>query len=88
MAQLKEIQKDLTTKPPPVLPDIDRVLSIAESITMEDLDDQAWRDIIEAMVDRIVIEGAAGDGRKAPATIRVLWKPEYGPLLAMADENE
>ena len=89
MAQLKEIQKDLATKPQPVLPDIDRVFSIAESITMEDLDDQAWRDIIEAMVDRISIEGSATktDGRRSPATIRVLWKREYEPLLGMADEN-
>jgi len=88
MAQLKEIQKDLATKPQPVLPDIDRVFSIAESITMEDLDDQAWREIIEAMVDRISIEGSATktDGRRSPATIRVLWKSEYEPLLALAGE--
>ena len=82
-AQHREIQEQLATKPHLVSPDIDQVFAIAESITLDALDDQAWRDIIEAMVDRIVIDRRLGDtdGRIAPASITVLWKPEFESLL-------
>ena len=84
LAKLQELRAQLPEQPRQVLPDIDQVFSIAESITLDTLDDQAWRDIIEAMLDRVTIEGS-GDGRKNPPEIKVLWKPEYEPLIAMAE---
>jgi hypothetical protein len=37
------------------------------------LDDQAWRELVEGMVSRIVIE---------ERDIRVEWKPEYESMIA------
>ena len=89
-AELREIQGQLAEQPKIVVPDIEPVLAIAESITLGTLDDQAWRQIIEAMVDRIVIEGPSteADGRRSPAAIRVVWKPEYELLLALVANGE
>ena len=82
-AQLQEIQKDLATRPQLASPDIDQLFALADVLEGEPPDDQEWREIIEAMVDRVVIEGAVGEGRKTPATVKVVWKDAYGPLLGM-----
>jgi site-specific DNA recombinase len=72
LAQLEEIRGQLAAKPHLALPDVEQVLAIADTITLDTLDDLAWRDIIEGMVDRIVIEDHE---------IKVIWKPAYEPLL-------
>ena len=73
--------------PAPVAPDLTHLFAVADSITVDSLDDGAWREIIEGVVDRIVIEGASGDGRKAPASVTVQWKAEFQPLLEMVAEG-
>ncbi|HZA21039.1 MAG TPA: recombinase zinc beta ribbon domain-containing protein, partial [Dehalococcoidia bacterium] len=85
-AQLEDVRSQLAARPHLALPVTDQLFAIAESITVDTLDDQVWRDIIEGIVDRIVIDGA-GDGRKSPPTIKVEWKPEYAPLLNMMEER-
>ena len=72
--------------PTPVAPDLTHLFAVADSITVDSLDDEAWREIIEGVVDRIVIEGAGGDGRTFPSNIRVEWKAEFEPLLEMVLE--
>ena len=86
-AHIQELRAQVPEPPRQTLPDIEQLFSIAETIALEDLDDQAWREVIEGMVDRIVIEGTKGDGRKSPATIKVLWKAEFESLLRMAAEG-
>ena len=87
LAKLQEIQASKLSNPAPVAPNLTHLFTIADSITVESLDDEAWREIIEGMVDRIVIEGADGDGRKAPASIRVEWKAEFQHLLDTVTEG-
>ena len=73
--------------------DLDQLFAVADSVTTvegavtvngEPLDNQAWREIVGGLVDRVTIDGS-GDGRKNPPAIKVLWKPEYEPLIAMAE---
>lgn len=89
LVQLADVKATLAAQPNPATVDLDQLFAIAESITLETLDGQAWREIIEAMVDRIVIEGPAAKagGRHSPATIKVAWKPEYEALIAMAGKR-
>ena len=47
------------------MPDIDQLFAIAENLTVTDLDDEAWRVIIEGLVDRIEIK---------ERNIKVVWK--------------
>jgi DNA invertase Pin-like site-specific DNA recombinase len=61
--------------------DIDQLCALADSITLNDLDAEAWRDIVEAMVDKVIITGAGG-GKRGQAVVTVFWKPEYGSLVA------
>ena len=84
-AQLEELRAQFPEPPRLVLLDTNLVFAFADALEGEPPDDQEWREIIEGLVDRIVIEGAEGDGRKAPATINVVCKPEYEPMLAMAE---
>ena len=44
-----------------VAPNIDGLIAIAETIAVEDLDDQAWREIVEDMVEKIVVSSGEGD---------------------------
>ena len=50
--------------PTPVAPDLTHLFAVADSITVDSLDNEAWREIIEGMVGRIIIEGSSGDGRR------------------------
>ena len=79
--QMKEVRGQLPEPTQLVLPDIDQFFALADALEGEPPDDQEWREIVEGMVGRIVVEGAEGDGRKAPATIKVFWKPEYEPMI-------
>jgi site-specific DNA recombinase len=85
--QIGELKKQLAERPHLALPNVEQVLAIADTITLDSLDDLAWRDIIEGMVDRIVIERAEGDGKKTPTVIRVVWKPAYKSLLNLVAEG-
>jgi hypothetical protein len=80
LGQMNDIKAATATQPKTVTVDLDQLFAIADTLSVETLDDQAWREIVENMVDRVVIEGE-GDGRKDPAKITVIWKPEYAPLI-------
>ncbi|MFQ6026580.1 MAG: recombinase family protein [Dehalococcoidia bacterium] len=75
--RLGEISAALIARPHRALPDMAQIIAIAESATIKDLEEPEWRDLIEIVIDRVVIEG------QAPATVRVEWKPEFQELLAM-----
>ena len=61
---------------------MEQLFAIAESININNLDTQAWRQLVAGMVDRIVIENPS-DGHKNPPTIvvQVQWKSEYESLI-------
>ncbi len=82
LGQLGDIKATLAATPQVVTPDLDGLVAIAEGITVADLDAESWRDIVSAMVEKIVISSGDGDGRKAPAEVTVEWKLEYAGLIA------
>ena len=84
---LEEIESKISDLPTLHRMDIQPVLGIINTITWETLDDQAWREIVEGVVDRVVVEGPGGDGRTFPSTIRIEWKAEFQPLLEMVAEG-
>jgi site-specific DNA recombinase len=86
LTQLAEIKEALAIQPKAVTLDLNQLFDIADAITADTLDDQAWRDIIEGMVERVIVEGT-GDGRKSRSIIKVIWKEAYAPLLVMATES-
>ena len=79
--QIEELRAQLAAQPQVVMPNLDQLFAFAENLTVADLDNEAWRQIIQGLVYRVVIEGAEDDGRKAPAEIRAEWKPQFRPLL-------
>ena len=87
LAQLVEVNANLASVPKVVAPNIDGLIAIAETIAVEDLDDQAWREIVEDMVEKIVVSSGEGDDPKAPAKVRVVWKPEYETLIRQSAER-
>jgi site-specific DNA recombinase len=83
-SQIKELQSQLVARPHLALPDLDQFFALADSMDIvegvitidgEPLSDQAWRELVEGLVSRIIIAGH---------DIEVVWKPEYTPLLALA----
>ena len=84
---LEEIESKLSDLPTVPRMDIQPVLGIMDTITWDTLDDQAWREIIEGVVDRVVVEGSGGDGRTFPSSIKIIWKSEFQPLLDMVTES-
>ena len=78
-AEFDEIDQSMATMPKVALPDMDRVFEIADRITPSDMDDQAWRAVIEEVVERIVIEGR---------DVKVKWKPQWESVLAMPEPEE
>lgn len=79
--QLQDIEAQMVVQPKAVLPDMEQLFAIAESININNLDTQAWRQLVAGMVDRIVAENPS-DGHKNPPTIVVQWKREYENLIA------
>ena len=71
LPEIEELRGQLSDRPKPVLPDLDQLFAIAERLTVADLDDEAWRDIVGAMINRVVIEGTESDGRKSAASISI-----------------
>jgi hypothetical protein len=68
------------------LPDMEQFFALADALEGDPPDDQEWREIIEGLVDKVVIEGS-GDGRKSQATIKVIWKPEFKSLLETTSQS-
>ena len=80
MGQMADIKSAMAAQPKTATVDLDQLFAIAGALGVDTLDDQAWREIVENMVDRVTIEGE-GDGRKTPPKITVGWKPEYAALI-------
>jgi site-specific DNA recombinase len=80
LAQLEEAKAQLAAHPHLALPDMEQFFALADALEGELPDVQEWREIIEGLVDKVVIEGS-GDGRKSQATIKVIWKPDFKSLL-------
>jgi hypothetical protein len=57
---------------------VQQLFELADALAGEPPDDQEWREIFEGVVDRIVIDGH---------DIKVIWKPDFAPLLAMVTER-
>lgn len=83
----KDLSSQLQDTPEPVIINMGQLFAIAEGISVDDLDSEAWRDLVVGMVDRIVISSGEDDGRKAPATVEVVWKPEYAALMGAKDSE-
>ena len=72
-AQIDDARAKLGERMAPDLLDVEALFAAAEGLSVENLDDLSWRTLIEATIDKIVIE----DG-----VINVHWKPEYQALLS------
>ena len=72
LASLKPVQ------PQAPAPDLDSLFALADALEGEPPDNQEWREIIEGMVDRVIIQGH---------DIRVVWKDAFEPLFGMTAEG-
>jgi site-specific DNA recombinase len=83
MAQLEEVRAQLVARRHLALPDMEQIFALADALDGEPPDDQEWREIVEGIVDRVVIEGerSGSQGRAEQGTVKVVWKPSYEPLL-------
>jgi site-specific DNA recombinase len=82
MGELAEIKERLSEHPAPVATDISGLLAMAESLSVGDLDDAAWRGIIEAVVERVEIKGVANKRR---AAIVVKWRPGFESMKLLVE---
>jgi site-specific DNA recombinase len=82
LSELTEIKHRIDESPTPLAGDISGLLVMAESLTVSDLDTVAWRDIIEAVLERIEIKGVAG---KRGTAIVVHWKQGFEAVKAAAE---
>jgi len=81
-AELKDIRRQIEATPAPVQADASKVLAMAEKLTVDDLDDGAWRELVEALVEKILVHGKS-QGRRA--YIEVVWKPAFQVVKAVAE---
>jgi site-specific DNA recombinase len=82
---MEGLRAQLADQPAPApAVDLDTLCALADSITIETLDDKDWRTLIEGMVDRITIEGERDGMKKGQGVINVAWKPEYAPHIERA----
>ena len=77
-SQIKDLRAQLAARPHLALPSVQQLFELADALAGEPPDDQEWREIFEGVVDRIVIDGH---------DIKVIWKPDFAPLLAMVTER-
>jgi site-specific DNA recombinase len=70
--EAQEIATKLAERPKLSELDVNSLVSAADALDGESLDDQEWRDIVAEMVDRIVITSKG---------ISVVWREAYRPLL-------
>jgi site-specific DNA recombinase len=82
--QITAIRAVENSQPKTVTVDLDQLFAIADTLNVDTLDEESWREIVSNMVDKVVIEGEGG-GRDNPAKITVEWKPEYMPLVAVME---
>ena len=78
LGDLREAEQQLSAFPKLAPPDLDPVFSILDNTTWEDLDSDAWRDIMELLVDRVLL---------TEREVGIQWKPICRPLLLL-DETE
>jgi site-specific DNA recombinase len=76
--QIEDLQAQLAARPHLVVPDMEAFFAIADALEGEPPDDQEWRDIIEGMVEKVIIEGH---------DIRVVWKDAFQPLMQAVSES-
>jgi hypothetical protein len=79
LPQIAEIRAQLGARPHLPMPDPEQFFVMADALAGEPPDDEEWREIIEGLVDRILIEKVGGDSHGAKVTI--LWKPEFASLV-------
>jgi hypothetical protein len=75
--QINELKAQLAARPHLALPDVEQLFAIADAIASDvvtNWDQQSWREMLEAVVERVIIEGH---------DIRVEWKPEFASLLSV-----
>ncbi len=60
--------------PPPVLPDLDPLFTIVDTITWENLDDEAWRELLETLVTKVILKDDE---------VTVDWRPICQPLISV-----
>jgi site-specific DNA recombinase len=89
MGQLEEVRAQLAERPHLALPDMEQIFAIVDALGAEPPDDLEWREIVEGMVERVVIEGERGgsNGRAEQGTVKVIWKPDFAPLLDTVTER-
>jgi site-specific DNA recombinase len=73
LPQIKELQAQLAEQPQVYTPNLDHLFDMVDTISVDDLDSLAWREIIEAVVEKIIINGR---------DIEVIWKAQYAPLFS------
>jgi len=74
--ELADVEEKLSKAPKPAAaPDMEAFFAMADILEGQPPDDQEWREIIEGMVERIVIE---------ERDIRVVWKDAFQPLMQAA----
>ena len=74
IADLKDIELRLTTMPQPVMPDLERLFTILDAITWENLDDEAWRELLEMLINKVTL-------KDDEATVD--WRPICQPLISV-----
>jgi len=70
--EAQDIKTRLEERPKLIEPDVEGLLTAADSLDGSPLDDQEWRDVVAEVVDRVVI------GKK----VVVEWKPTWEPVFA------
>jgi site-specific DNA recombinase len=80
--ELTVIKRRLLERPAPVQTDVNGLLAIAEGITVSNMDDGAWRQIVEGLVESIQI---VGSNHKKQANVKVVWKPGFESIKLLAE---
>jgi site-specific DNA recombinase len=86
-SQLDEVKAQLTARPQMALPNVEQFFALADAVDIvegaitiagEAVSDQWWRDVIEGLVEKVVIE---------VRNIRVVWKDAFMPLMEAVSES-
>jgi hypothetical protein len=74
LEDLRDAELQLSAFPKLAPPDLDPVFFILDTTIWEDLDSDAWRDILEVLVDRVVL---------TEREVGIQWKPICQPLILL-----
>jgi site-specific DNA recombinase len=77
LAELASLKPE---RPQAPAPDLDSLFALADALEGEPPDDQEWREIVEALIEKIVIEGK-------PAEVEVVWRDTFKPLFEITKEG-